>query len=135
MFIESYFEPPFVTSSKGLGSALYYDHAEEIRENGGFFHYGKSWLHCPTYWQQKIVHVDDNYYLKSERSIINRYKQIKGFAESHGYFDIESYLTELNFTRELEYNQKQFKLSQPVNVELSHPYGSVSQEIIKEALK
>lgn len=134
IFVNDYLEPPFVTSSKGLGSALYFDHASEILENGGFFHYGKSFLHCPTYWQQKIVHVDDDYFLESQRKIVSRYKQLKGFALSHGFSDVESYLTNLNFNKELEFNQKQFLHSQPVNLEISNPCGSISSDIIKEAL-
>lgn len=134
IFTENYLESPFVTSSKSLGSSLFYDHAQEIRDNAGFFFYGKNFLHCPTYWQRKIITPSENLVYKVEKNHISRFQSQKNFALSRGFSSLQDYLDNTNFSKILEFNSKQLQNGSPYGFESFEASRSFDNNLILEAL-
>lgn len=113
IFIENYLEPPFVTSSKSLGSSLFYDHAQEIRDNAGFFYWGKNFLHCPTYWQKKVMQPNLENMTLYEKKHLKQFEQQKNHARSLGFSSLSKYIENLELSRILEENSKASLHGQP----------------------
>ena len=99
MYDDKGIERPFISCSRGLGSQLFYDHSEEIR-NGLPLKIGSRLIPVPMYYKNLFSHFSDD-------EILSRLRQQKLFKDDlksdsikAGYSSVDDYLIDITRANE-----------------------------------
>lgn len=124
-------ERPFCTCSRGLGSELFYNHREEIR-NGQPLKLGSRYIPVPAYYKKLYCRFSDDEILNRLNFQKKELNRLNEKAKHFGYSSVDDYVKASSIALEKELETK-FR-SQGVGVKGIYFDNTISPDVANNAL-